>query len=92
MFDVLRLFAVLADPVDETIPDNLEREFKNRYILIRPGQWFVVGTGTAAEISNSLAIAPGCAALILAVSGYYGVAGTHIWEWIATKVGRLVNV
>lgn len=85
------LFAVLADPTNELIVGSLKKNFQDNYIQIRPGQWFVVGSGTAKEISDKLKITPGNengAAIVVAVFGYYGLASSAIWEWVAAKVGK----
>jgi len=88
------LFAVMADPANQALPVRLEEAFADNYIQIRPGQWFVVGTGTANEISTKLKVTPGNEsgpAVIVAVSGYFGRASSQVWEWVAAKVGQPSN-
>jgi hypothetical protein len=88
------LFAVMADPTNQAIVASLTENFKDNHILIRPGQWFVVGSGTAKEISDKLKITPNNesgAAVVVAVSGYYGRANSPVWEWVAAKVGKPTN-
>lgn len=88
------LFAVMTDPGNMVLPAALEQEFPDAHIKIRAGQWFVVGVGTATEISNKLKITPSTdsgAAVVVAVSGYYGRASSQVWEWVASKVGKPVN-
>ena len=88
------LFAVLADPQNLVLEQALTSAFPSDHIQIRPGQWFVVAPGTAREISDRLGVTPGTtsgAAVIVAVSGYYGRASTELWEWVKAKIGTLQN-
>lgn len=88
------LFAVMADPANEKLSAALQRDFPENHILIRPGQWFVVASGTAKEISDKLGVTPGSeagTAVIVTASGYYGRASSQIWEWVAAKVGKPTN-
>jgi hypothetical protein len=89
------LFAIMADPDNATLPGILAEKFPQDHILIRPGQWFVAGTGTAKELSDKLKItgdlSPSGPAVVMAVSGYYGRASSQIWEWVAAKVGKPSN-
>jgi hypothetical protein len=85
------LFAILADPENQVLPGILAEVFPTSHIQIRPGQWFLVGSGTTQEISTKLKVTPGNeagAAVILAVSGYYGRASAQVWEWVAAQVGK----
>jgi hypothetical protein len=89
------LFAVLADPQNLVLERAITSAVPGEYIQIRPGQWFVVSTGTARELSDKLGVTPGNAsgaAVIVAVSGYYGRASTEIWEWVKAKIGAPQNV
>ena len=88
-----RLFAILADPENEILAHSIPIHFPNNYMEIRPGQWFVVAPGTAQEISETLQITTGVSgsAVIVSVSGYYGLASTQIWEWLASKIGKPVH-
>jgi hypothetical protein len=88
------LFAVMADPSNQALPVALVQNFPTDHIQIRPGQWFVVGAGTAKDISDKLKITPNNEtgpAVIVAVSGYYGRASSQVWEWVAAKVGKPTN-
>jgi len=88
------LFAVLADPSNDLIANSLNQNFPDDHIQIRPGQWFLVGSGTAKDISDKLKVTPGPdvgSAVIVAVSGYYGRASSPVWEWVASKVGKPTN-
>lgn len=88
------LFAIMAEPSNPILPQILMEEFPDEHIQIRAGQWFVVGTGTATDISNKLKITPGNdagPAIVVAVAGYYGRASSQVWEWVAAKVGKPTN-
>ena len=88
------LFVVLGDPANVKLTQALAEKFPGDHILIRPGQWFVVSSGTAVEVSDKLEVTPGNAtgtAVIAGVSGYYGRANNQIWEWIVAKVGKPSN-
>ncbi len=89
------LFAVMADPSNLNLSLRLAEQFPDSHIEIRPGQWFIAGSGTAIEISNKLQITPGAesgSAVIVAVSGYYGRASSQVWEWVAAKIGKPTSV
>lgn len=88
------LFAVLSDPSDEQMALNLAQNFPDYHIEIRPGQWFVIASGTAKELTEKLGVTPEGPtgpAVVIAVGGYYGVANLDIWEWVAAKAGRPIR-
>lgn len=87
------VFAILAEPENNVLQAAIIANFPNDYILIRPGQWLIAAGGTAKEISDRLGITPAGAsgsAVVVSISGYYGRAGTQIWEWVASKLGKPV--
>ena len=89
------LFAVMADPDNRNIAGILEAEFPEDYIQIRPGQWFLVFSGTTRQVSDKLKETPGNeagAAVIVSVNGYYGRTSSQVWEWVAAKVGKPTSV
>lgn len=89
------LFAVMADPDNRKIVGILEAEFPEDHLQIRPGQWFLVSSGTARQVSDRLQVTPGNetgAAVIVSVNGYYGRTSSQIWEWVAAKVGKPTSV
>lgn len=92
--NVATLFAVMSDPGNQAIIHALTESFPDNHIQIRPGQWFIAGSGTAKEISDKLKVTPSSesgTAVIVAVSGYYGRASSQIWEWVAAKIGKPTN-
>src|SRR5271169_6660344 len=87
------LFAILADPENEVLASAILSHFPDNYVEVRPGQWFVVAQGTAQQISETLEVTTGLngSAVIVSVSGYYGLASTQIWEWLASKIGKPIH-
>lgn len=89
------LFARMTDPENQKIATALATEFPDNHIQIRPGQWFLVSSGTAKEVSDKLKVTPGNevgGAVIVSVNGYYGRTSSQTWEWVASKVGKSVSV
>ena len=85
------LFAVMGDPGNPALASSITANFPEDHIVVRPGQWLIVSTGTAKGLSDKLGVTPGTAvgpAAIFATAGYYGRAGTQIWEWIVAKMGK----
>lgn len=72
--------------------EKVSKAFPNDNLQISPTAWLLAGYGTAQEICGKLGLptAPGAApvgtsVVLTAVSGYYGLASSNIWEWIAAK-------
>jgi len=87
------LFAVVGDPGNAPLEAAIIGHFPTDHISFGAGRWFVVTTGTAKDLSDKLGITDGAsgAAVVLAVSGYYGRTSSQIWEWIAAKNGKPIN-
>lgn len=50
------------------------------------GQWFVSFKGTSQELSDLIGISDsknGQTGIVVAVSGYWGLASNNVWEFIA---------
>ena len=86
------IFVVMHAPHELKIGPVIQRIFPNAHIQVSPGQWFVVASGTAQEVSNQLGITDGVngSAIVASISGYYGRASTNIWEWLAANWNRVV--
>jgi hypothetical protein len=83
-------FAILAPPDNLVIGARIAAEFPANFLQLWPGQWIIVASGTAKEISDVLGISEGKSgvAIVFAISGYFGWAANPTWEWIAAKLGQ----
>ena len=71
--------ADFANAVAATFPDN--------NIRIGPGQW-VLSTNdsrTSQDVWISLVGTNTPTGIIVSFTGYYGLASSNVWEWIAAK-------
>jgi hypothetical protein len=64
--------------------------FADNFIKLGPTTWAVSAPGIAKDVAVKITgetISPGAATLIVvAVSGYWGVAQNSTWEWFASKM------
>ncbi len=92
----MNVFAVLPPEPNATLDKLIEDQFAGNCLKIAPTQWLVAGKATSREVSDLLQItttadgrvAKGATgnAVVLAVSSYFGIAQTHIWEWLKAKI------
>jgi hypothetical protein len=86
------LFLVVAPEPAATHPyeETIKTAFAENFIKIGPNVWAVSSPGIAKDVAVRITgetIQPGAATLIVvAVSGYWGVAQNSIWEWFASKL------
>jgi hypothetical protein len=72
-------------PYEETI----KTIFADNFIKISPTVWAVSSPGIAKDVALKITgePKPGSATLIVvAVSGYWGIAQNSVWEWFASKI------
>jgi len=83
----MALFAIMAASENPALLASLETHYPGNHLKVGVGQWLIAGSGTAAEISNTLGITVGTsgAGIVVLVAGYYGRASNNIWEWMASK-------
>lgn len=83
------LFAIFGAAKPSALSSAIERQFPGEFIEVGSGQWFVVASGTAKDVSDRLGISAGTvgSGIVVASSGYFGRAPSNVWEWIAAKVG-----
>lgn len=92
----MNVFAVLPPEPNATLDKLIEDHFAGNCLKLAPAQWLVAGKATSRDISDLLQItttedgkvsrgATGNA-VIVAVSSYFGLAQTNIWEWLKTKI------
>jgi hypothetical protein len=83
----MALFAIFAASDNPALIASLQTHFPENHLKVGTGQWLLAGSGTAAEISNTLGITTGTSGsgIVVLVGGYYGRASTNIWEWMASK-------
>lgn len=77
-----------ASRLDKTIVERLG----NKGFKLPRGEWLVSFEGTSKQLSDDFGIsdgAVGVSAVVLNFSGYFGRAGTDIWEWLSVnEAGR----
>ena len=75
----------------------IQKAFPGENIELQDDEWLVSSSGTAQDVSDRLGITVNGqlpkesvvdAAMVLAVSGYFGRAATQIWDWIKAKMER----
>lgn len=87
------IFAVISlNPQNhDAFVKEIVTKFPTDYFQASPdGRVFLVSApGTAKDISDRLGIGEPqglTSVIVLAISGYYGVAPMNTWEWIAAKI------
>jgi hypothetical protein len=83
----MALFALMTSEDTPALEAKIKELFPNAYLQVEPRQWFLIGSGTAKDVSERLGITSGVSGsgIVISVGGYYGRAGTNVWEWIASK-------
>lgn len=83
------IFAVTAIDKPDALRAAIVAKFPNDFIQITPNQWLVALKGvTTKELSDKLGITEGKTsglAIVMSVTGHFGLAATSIWEWIKVK-------
>jgi sarcosine oxidase gamma subunit len=81
----------LSDSQD-ALSAAIRRVFPSDSYAVAPDKWFIRSDAaiTAKGISDKLAFGspeavPGSGFIVVAVSGYYGVAPPDIWEWLRSR-------
>ncbi|MBX3173258.1 MAG: hypothetical protein KF709_02545 [Gemmatimonadaceae bacterium] len=87
------VFAVLAAEHPEKLAQAITAKFPDDSLELDRGQWLVSSDGTSQHVCERIGIieknAEGVirkgsvgSALVVSVSGYYGVKSSNLWEWI----------
>lgn len=87
------IFAVFAAENPGTIGAAIRAAFQDDALEVDTGQWLVSAEGTTQNVCERIGIVRRTdegtltkgtlgGALVVAVSGYYGVKPSNIWEWI----------
>lgn len=84
------IYAVLRARTNTTaMRQKIIELFPNEHHDLGNGEWFIVAdAGTAQDLSDKLGIEPGGElgnGIVVSVSGYYGVAPSNTWEWLANR-------
>jgi hypothetical protein len=84
----MTVFVILAETDEPKLGTAIATHFKDNYLKVGPGQWFVAGGGTSVDVSNILGITTGAtsSAIVLSINSYYGRASTNVWEWLKVKL------
>jgi hypothetical protein len=88
----MTVFVILAETDDPRLATSIASHFKDNFLKIGPGQWFVAGNGTSVDVSNLLGITAGPTkgttdgAIVASINSYYGIASTNVWEWLKVKL------
>lgn len=92
------VFAVFAAERPDLLAPKIRSVYSSDAIELERGQWLVSDDGTSQNVCDRLGIitrdangtigrGPTGSAMVVAVSGYYGVASANIWEWIRAHWG-----
>jgi hypothetical protein len=86
------VFAVMAVDRPEVLGPVIQKQFPNDFIELERGQWLVSAEGTSQAVCEKLGVIHRTeagikkgdvgSALVVAVSGYYGIKASNVWEWI----------
>jgi hypothetical protein len=85
------LFLVVAPETSAPSPyeETIQREFADNFLNIGPRMWAISSSGIAKDVALKITgedVKPESATLIVvAVSGYWGIAQNSVWEWFASK-------
>lgn len=84
----MNVFVILADTDEPKLVAAIAEHFKDNFLKVGPGQWFVAASGTSVDVSNTLGITTGATStgIVLSINSYYGRASTNIWEWLKVKL------
>jgi hypothetical protein len=84
------VFAVIEGAENPALAANIRRIYPDDHLkLSGPGQWLISDTGSAKTVSDKLGLEKGSgfsATLVVAISSYFGLHSSDIWDWIRTKV------
>ena len=89
---LMALFLVVVPEIAAPSPyeEAIQREFPENYLSIGPRMWAVSAPGIAKDVSVKITgeeVKSGSATIIVvAVSGYWGIAQNSVWEWFASKL------
>ena len=87
----MTVFAIIDAANPAAITSALKTTFPADHLQVSPNEWFVAARGmTAKDVSDKLGITEGTSgsAIVLTTSGYYGRAGTNVWEWLSAKIAQ----
>jgi hypothetical protein len=94
----MSVFAVLLPIENPKLTDIIKNKFPEPdHYQITSTQWLVSAKGTAKQVSDTLGVSAKekedrmGSAVILAISSYWGVASTELWDWIKAKMEESLN-
>lgn len=86
------VFVVLAPGGPSPYPaeESIRKAFPNDFYKFSDGIWFVSADGTSKEIAEKLGLditktSPVGPMLVMPTTGYFGLAGADLWEWLNVK-------
>ena len=84
----MTIFALMLPTAEPRLAEKIAEVFPADHLRVSDTQWLVSSGGTTQDISAKLGISDGTsgAAIVLAVSSYFGRAPTNIWEWMKVKL------
>lgn len=88
-YPIPQMFVILGQTNHLQLGQVIAAKYPNDHLALNPGQWIVIASGTAKEISDHLGITDGSTgdAVVVAGTSYYGRASSQIWEWMASRMG-----
>ena len=88
----MAIFAILRSDSaasNDALSALIAERYPNDFYRVTPGQWLISASETTRSISERLDIvkgSPGRSTLVVAISSYYGVHTTELWDWIRSKL------
>jgi hypothetical protein len=89
LISIPQMFVILGQANLPQLGQVIAAKYPNDHLMLSPGQWIVIASGTAKEICDHLGITDGSTgdAVVVAGTSYYGRASSQIWEWMASRMG-----
>ena len=85
----MTVFAILESSPKAELAGRIKAQFPNDHYSFAHGKWLVSAKMTAADLCTSLGVVKDSGfggTLVVAVSSYYGLHSTEVWDWIKTKM------
>jgi hypothetical protein len=90
----LFLAIVPEPPAISKYAEIIEREFADNFLKIGTSTWAISATGVAKDVAVKIhgeeALPGSATVIVVAVSGYWGIAQNNVWEWFASKMSSHV--
>lgn len=84
----MAIFVVVEGERDPRMAEQIREHYPDDHLQVDPGHWLISAKKTAKEVSDQLGLDEDTdrgAAIVYAVSGYYGLHNFDIWNWLSSR-------